>query len=353
MFNLNPFTTQIGLDISDFKIRFIQIDSKKKNKISINSYGQVDVPKNHVSSGEIQNEESITSLIKDLIKKPEYGKVEKKYVNASLPEKKTYVKVIEIPDVPKNELKGAVSWGIEQNIPIQLENSYFDWNIINKNITNNKLRVLASVAPKNIVDSYTRVIKNAGLIPISLENESTAVTRCLIDQNSNVKSSLMIIDLGRSRTSLIIYSHNTVQYTSTISVSGHEMTESISKLTNLSYHDAEKAKIIYGLDNKKAKGEVKKVIVPIIDRLIGKIKENISYFDEYMATKSKINTTLLTGSVSQMLGLTEYMQRKLNLNVLLGDPWSNLTLLKGQENLKQKNFYPFATSIGLAIKKFD
>lgn len=163
----------------------------------------------------------------------------------------------------------------------------------------------------------------------------------------------MVIDLGRSRTSLIIYSHNTVQYTSTISVSGHEMTESISKLTKLSYKDAEKAKIIYGLDGNKAKGEIKKVISPIIDRLIGKIKENINYFDEYMATKSKINTILLTGSVSQTLCLAPYMQSKLNLNVIIGDPWSNLTLLKGQEKLKQKNFYPFATSIGLAIKKFE
>lgn len=350
--SINPFKNIIGLDISDFKIRFIQIDSKKKNKTFINSYGEIDVPKNHIINGEIKNNESIINLIKELIKKPQYGKIEKKYVNSSLPEGKTYIKVFEIPNVPSNELKGTVSWGIEQNIPIKLEDAYFDWYIINHDKNTNKLRILVSVAPKNIVDNYTDIIKKSGLVPISLENESTAITRCLIDQNANVKSSLMIIDLGRSRTNLIIYSHNTVQYTSTINVSGHEMTKSISKTTHLSYEDAEKAKIIYGLDEKKIKGEIKKVLAPIIDKLIDKINENIKYFDGYLATKSKINTILLTGSVSQTLGLSEYMQQKLNMNVIISDPWSNLILLKNQKDLKNKNFYPFATSIGLAIKKF-
>jgi len=351
--SINPFNNIIGLDISDFKIRFIEIDSKKKNKTTINAFGEVDVPKDHIVGGEIKNEDSIINLIKELMKKPNYGKIQKKYVNSSLPEGKTYIKVIEIPNVPQNEIKGTISWGIEKNIPVKLENYYYDWHVINKTEGDKKIRVLVSVAPKSIVDSYTSVIKRAGLIPISIENESTAITRCLIDANADLKSSLMIIDLGRSRTSLIIYSHNTVQYTSTIQVSGHEMTESIAKLTKLSYQDAEKAKIIYGLDAKKAKGEVKKVLSPIIDRLINKIQDNIKYFDEYMATKSKINTVILTGSVSQTLGLPQYMQDKLKLNVINGDPWCNLQLLKGQEGLKKKNLYPFATSIGLAIKQFE
>ncbi|XOU94800.1 MAG: type IV pilus assembly protein PilM [Candidatus Kerfeldbacteria bacterium] len=353
MLNLNPFTNQIGLDISDFKMRFIQIDTKKKSKMSISSFGEIDVPKDHIINGEIKNKESVISLLKTLIEKPEYGKVEKKYVNASLSEKMTYIKVIEIPDVPENELKGAVGWGIEQNIPIALDQTFFDWQVINKNEKNNKLRVLASVAPKNIVNTYTEVIKKAGLIPISLENESVAVTRSLIDQQKNINNSLLVIDIGRSRTSLIIFSHNTVQYTSTINVSGHEMTEAISNNLQLSYKDAEKAKIIYGLHQSKGRGAVRKSISPILDRLLVKINENVNYFNEYMATKSKINTALLTGSVSQTSGLTEYLQAKLKQTTILADPWTNLTILKGQEELKERNFYPFATCIGLAIKKFD
>ena len=80
MLNLNPFTNQIGLDISDFKIRFIQIDTKKKSKMSINSFGEIDVPKDHITNGEIKNKESVISLLRTLIEKPEYGKVEKNYV---------------------------------------------------------------------------------------------------------------------------------------------------------------------------------------------------------------------------------------------------------------------------------
>jgi len=355
MNSLNPYRNHIGLDISEFKVRFIQFHTRGSKKIKVNSFGEVTTPPGLISAGIVKNENKVAILIKKLISKPKFGKVDTRYVNTSLPEKRTFLKTFEIPNVPDNELKGAVSWGIEQNIPVAIDNMYFDWQIIDSSSNNKKkkIKVLAVAAPRNIADSYTRIIKKANLIPICLENESIPIARCLIDQKQKTKSSLLITDIGKSRTSLIIYSDNNVQFTSSIEIGGYEMTEAVAKIMKLNIEDAEKAKIIYGLDKKKARGTIRKVLEPIINRLASRIKENIDYFNNYVSAESKINTILLTGSVSQTLGLTKFLQENLKLNVLLGDPWTNLTSLKTKQPAWKNIFFSFSTAIGLALKKFD
>jgi len=354
MNNLNPIKNHIGLDISDYKIRYIQFHEKRGGKIKINSYGEVPTPKDLISAGSIKDEDKVSNLIKELINKPKYGKVDSKYVNASLPEKRTFLKTVNIPKVPDNELKGAVSWAIEQNIPISLDQVYFDWQIIDSAPNEkNQLKALTIVAPRDMTNQYSRIIHNAGLIPVGLENESLAITRCLVDQKQTNKNSLLIIDMGRSRTNLIIFHQGTVYFTSSIEVSGHEMTEVITKALNLSYEDAEKAKIIYGLDKTKARGVINKVLEPIMKRFVIKINENIGYFNNYLISDYKINTILLTGSVSQTLGLLTYLQKNLQLNVLLGDPWINLTFFDSKKIAPRSTFFSFTTAIGLALKKSD
>lgn len=355
MFDLNPFKNHIGLDISDYKIRFIQFSKKNKQKVIISAFGEIPVMPGQIVDGNIKDELAVTNLITKMIDNPTYGKIEKKYVNSALPEKQTFIKVIEIPEVPQNELKGTVGWGIEQNIPVKLENVFFDWKIINSFQENGvkKYRVIVSVAPKKLVEIYTKIIKNSDLIPINLETESTAISRSLINKDIKHETSMLLIDLGRSRTNFIIFSHDTVQYSSSLDVSGHEMTKEISEKMKLSYNDAEKAKVIYGLDPKKARGTVRKILIPVIDRLIININEHINYFNTYVASKSQIKTILLTGSVSQTHGLTEYLRSNLKLSISIGDPFENLKIIESKK-INWKNYkYSFTTSVGLALKEFE
>lgn len=355
MFDLNPFKNHIGLDISDYKIRFIQFSKKNKQKVIISAFGEITVMPGQIVDGNIKDELAVTNLITKMIDNPTYGKIEKKFVNSALPEKQTFIKVIDIPEVPQNELKGTVGWGIEQNIPVKLENVYFDWQIINSFQENNvkKLKIIVSVAPKNLVEIYTKIIRNSDLIPINLETESTAISRSLINKNLKHDTSMLLIDLGRSRTNFIIYSHDTVQYSSSLDVSGHEMTKEISKQMNLSYNDAEKAKVIYGMDEKKARGAVRKILIPVIDRLIMNINEHINYFNTYVATKSQIKTILLTGSVSQTHGLSNYLKDNLDLAISIGDSLINLKIIDS-DKVNWKNYkYSFTTSVGLALKEFE
>lgn len=353
---LNPFKKKLGLDISDQKIRFTEIEDARHGKSMLLSFGEISVPPGLIVAGEISNEAAVVELIKKIIKKPALGRVTTTFTNASLPEKRIFIKVVQIPNVPENEQRGAVSWAIEQNIPVNIDQVYFDWHILSTKHQPDadKLQIVVSVAPKNLVDSYSSLITKCGLTLVGLENESVAITRCLIDADiTELRHSLLVIDLGRSRTNIMILGGDTVEFASTIDVSGHEMTQAVAKLHGLSYTDAEKAKIIYGLDPKKGRGTIKKVLEPILTQLVTKIQENLDFYSTYLSPSNKINTILLTGSVSQMLNLPIYLGARLKTSVFIGDPWMNIKLTGRHTADSLQNFQSFTTAIGLALKKFD
>ena len=349
----NNFRNIIGLDISDLKIRFVQMSNRFSKKPTIKSFGEVDVPPNLIINGEIMNKNVVIELVKRLLEHPISGKVENQFVNASLPENKVFLKLISIPKVTEQEMMGAVAWGVEQNFPMAIDQLYFDWYKINDQNTEKtkKIQVLVSAAPKYLVDIYTEIIEKAGFITIGLENESIAIARCLINQSFNTDEPLLIIDLGKSRTNIMIYHNESIIFTNSLNINGTEMTKMVAKEIKLSFDDAEKAKKICGLDKRKGRGAVRKILIPIIDNLVDKILETMDYFDRYYASHKKISNIILTGSVSRMSGLTEYLNEKLNLSVIIGNSLINLnTKRKWPPDFKKMDFLSFSTAIGLSLK---
>jgi type IV pilus assembly protein PilM len=210
---------------------------------------------------------------------------------------------------------------------------------------------VAAVAPRNIVNSYTRVIENSGFSLINLENESSAIARCLIDQSADVRDPILIIDLGKSRTNITTYDRNTVIFTTSLEINGTAMTKDIADKMKLSLEDAEKAKKICGLDKKKGRGAIRAILEPIITTLAEKINESLEYYEEYLSSGKKINTIILTGSVAQMVGLSSFLREKLKVNVIVGDPWSNLKINKKMAaTLNKQLFLSFSTAVGLSLK---
>lgn len=152
---------------------------------------------------------------------------------------------------------------------MDVEEVYFDWQVISSN--KNGLKVLTGVAPKNIVDSYVNVLRQCNLIPLVLEIEAAAIARALITESDN--KAKMIIDIGATRTGLIVYDYNTVQFAVSLPISGEKITQEISQTLNLDLRKAEKAKMVCGLDENKCQGALRKILFNTMDNLIEEIQK--------------------------------------------------------------------------------
>src|SRR3989339_217056 len=261
-----------GLDISDLSLKVVQL-VKNKNKINIQALGQVNLPKGVIDNGIIKDKEIVLENLKKLINKPKLGFIDTDSVVACLPETKTYIKLIEINKNPNN-INDIIQTEIEKNIPISVDDMYYDWQIINK--LENQDLVLIGAAPKNIVNSHIDLLKSAGLSISALEVESMAICRSLLTEegfktSEESKNNYCIIDIGAKRSSLIIYSKDTIVLSVSIPISGDEATEKIAETLEIKKDQAEKAKIICGLDKTKAQGVVNKILSGMINDLTDKI----------------------------------------------------------------------------------
>lgn len=302
----------------------------------------------------ITNEEKLADQIKRAISAA--GKITSKYVVASVPEAKSFVRILKLPKLSEQEIEGAIPWELEQDIPVPVDQVYLDWQIISD--AADKLEVLVVATPKDYVDILISSLKLAGLKPTALELESQATARALIS-SADANSAILILDIASLLTSFIIIDQGVLQYTSSIPIGGNALTESIARNLGLRPADAEKMKRELGLLADAKQGNIRAAMLPILDNIIDEIKNVARFHEEHSTAKKPISRVILAGGGSRLLGIVDYISARLNLGaarpigrVTLGDPWINVLGHTDEEHapLSREQALGFATVTGLALR---
>jgi len=332
-----------GLDISDLSLRIAKL--KKRGKFfSLVSWGEAKIKPGIIEHGEIKNEDVLSEIIKQALVKIKGERMKTKYLIASLPEKKAFLQVIEMPKMKREELKTSVPFEAENYIPLPIEKVYLDFQTVPCSNQTDHLDVLIAALPKKTVDSYVSCLRKTGLIPMALEVESQSIARAVV-KNEISPFTLLIIDFGKSTTSFIVFSGYSPRFTSSIPISSQKLTEAISKTLKLSLNEAEKLKIKHGLKDEKGL----KAMTPLLIDLIGQAKKCIDYHHSYNGGIKKI---LLCGNGANLKGLSAFISSELKITVELANPWVNIlpSSLKEVPVLSFKESLGYTTALGLALR---
>lgn len=329
MFLLNNSSYPIGLDISDLSLKLVQLN-KNRDKISIQAMSKKNLPKGYFENGIIKNKEGVINAIKDIVNNPKFGKISSDDVVACLPESKTFVKMIEVEKTP-NDIKNTIETEIEKHIPMPINEMYYDWQII-KDFPS-KQAIMIGAAPKEIVDQYIELLSAAKLSVVALEIEPTSICRSILAEENfkfegDSKKNYAIIDIGATRTSLTVYSQGAILFTSSIPVSGEEITNKISASLKIDKKQAEKAKIICGLDETKAKGIIKNILSDMIKKMIIKINDSIEFHKFHFSEYGKLDQIIICGGGANIEGINNIIEEKTGINTINGDPLININYKK-------------------------
>lgn len=345
-------TESFGLDISDLSLKIIKI-KKKKDRLSLSSFGEAEIKSGIVKEGEIKDEDALAKVIKEAIPKVRGEKIKTRSVICSLPEEKAFLQVIQMPLMAEEELKKAVYFETENYIPLPIEEVYLDFQVV-KPIVNHldHFDILISAMPKEIINSYVRTLKKAGLIPQVLEIESQAIARALI-RNEVFPNPLLLIDLGATRTSLIIFSGYTLRFTSSVPLSSQKFSQVLAEKLKINLEEAEKLKIKQGLE-----GENFNVLSPLLNELVEQIKAYLLYYHththhEHLPLDSKeVQKVLLCGGGANLKGLSDFLSLHLKIPVELGNPWINILPepLREVPELSFEKSLSYTTALGLALR---
>jgi len=390
--------TYIGLDISDPSVKAVQFKAGR-NKSEIISYGSVDLPPGLLQGGKIENAKGLSSAIKDLFSNIKGSKIRTKYVGCSLPEEKSFVRLISLPLMSEKELQEAIKWAAETEIPLKLDELYLGWELIERHESATQdedphIDVLLAASPKAIVDEYVSFLKDLHLIPVLTEIESSLVVKSIIQSQytekrvmknkhayslislgqsnkkkgikgqhtiqgiaQNPHDSTLIVDIGAHRTNFVIFNGKTICFTSTTPIAGNSLTEALVQEFKMGAKEAEKLKHDIGLDKEEKQGKIFQALGMPLHNLIEETDRVIRYYHEHhMHAKRTLNVSkiILCGGGALLKGLPSYLQTALNINVELGNPWINFD----QGTLFKKSHVPliphevslsYSTAIGIAL----
>ena len=339
-------------------LRIAKLRNKRGGSVLV-SYNEVGIKPDIIKEGLIQNEKALIDIIKLAYSTVKGEKLSTKYAAISLPEEKSFSRVIQVPKMTEEELKLAVPLEAENHIPLTIDKVYLDFQTINSHKNNSShLDLLINAIPKGIVDSYVSCFKGAGLIPCILEVEPQSIVRALVKSGEDILSTIFI-DFGRTKTSFIIFSGDSIRFTSSISVSSEQLTAAISDKLGIGFEDAEELKIKYGLTKNKDEGyrDIIKIMSPILNDLVDQIKKYIDFYyghisHDYFSSDNKIEKIVLCGGGVNLKKLPDFISEKLRIPVEIGNPFTNIIMQESKNTpvISWEKTLSFTTAFGLALR---
>lgn len=341
-----------GVDLSDLSIKVMQLD-REGGEEKIRGFSSLDIPEGNIEDGKIINKAKVAEYLRQVISKAGPNKINTKNVICSIPESKAFLRIISIPKMDEKEAGEAIKWEMEANIPLPIDQVYFDWQFLETD-EKNKQSVLTAAVSREIVDDLVEVLELAGLTVYGLEIESIASARSLISKTeTSAKGTSLIVDLGSQRTSFIMVVAGVPYFTSSIPFSSESINDAIMKSLSITAQEAEKFKVEHGIENLNSVNPIYNSIKSLLEGLVKEINSTLDFYGGISKENSGIDGIILCGGGANLRGLIPFLTRRLGKEVILGDPWVNLALGKNLPIINKDNSVRYATVVGLAIRGLE
>ncbi len=344
---IDPNPDIFGIDISDLSIKVMQI-KKGHDRDYVKGYASISIPRGCIENRIVIKKKIVIKAIKKVLKAANIKTI---YAIASLPETKAFLRIISLPEMKKKEINEAVKWEMEMNIPMKINQVYYDWQLLNEPIVKEKkkINVLTVAIAKTIVDSWLDIFENAGLEVQGFDMESIAQLRSLIPKETE-EGTVMIVDIGDKLTSFLITVRGIPVFTSSIPLSSEAMISAISNGMGISRKEAEKIIIMHGIGSVIKNDHIFEILKSVLENFINEIERTIEFFVSGLKYSQDVDKIILCGGGAKTKGIVSYFTRRLQREVILGNPWRNVNFGDSIPPLTRENSVQYTTVIGLAIK---
>lgn len=341
-----PRQMPFGLDLSDLSVKVVQLGLSGKH-CNVSKYASYSVASGNIVDGEIKNPEGVRESISRCFQE---SRISTRKVFCSLPEGKSFLRVIEVPILRQEQLEEAIRWQVEEHIPMGLDQLYYDWTPLQKSFSKDpkKMNILMVAVARGVVDSFLGVLESAGLETIGMGTESVAQVQSLLAEDMDSIETVLVVDFGDRRTTFTFAVGGTPCFTSSISLSSQMMTDAIAKTLHISQEEAEKIKYEQGIGSFVKKDPVFQAIESILENLIQHIQTSMDFFVSGLKFSHSIDRIILCGGGANTEGLPVYLGKRLGKTVQRGDPWARMNLGKTIPKIPYQDALRYSTAIGLA-----
>lgn len=336
----------IGVDIGTSSIKMVELE-KKQGRLHLVTYGYSENIK-ELSDGE--NWTKNTDYVKKVIDRI-YKKMEATTDRAvgTLPAFSVFSSIITLRNVDKKSLAGAVEWEAKKFIPLPLEEMILDWKVIGEKTENDKKNtmVLLTGSPKKLVRKYVDVFRRTVVNLTNLEPETFSLIRSLLGDD---KSTVMLIEIGATNANICIVKGGIPMVSRSLDLGGKTISKTIATNLNIGLARAEQFKRDLGIASAQAGGDlVPSTIASSINPIVNEVKYLINLFQN--KNEDKVEKIILSGGSVMLPNFASYLSEKLNMNVVVGDPWSRVVYPPELKPILMEIGSSFSVAIGAAMRE--
>jgi type IV pilus assembly protein PilM len=357
----------IGLDIGTDHIRVAQVKPAGAG-FELSGYGRVDIPMGAVVEGEIVDVDAVTSAIKELQRR---SNVRGKNVAIGVANQKVIVRLIDLPYMERTELEGAIQYQAQDYIPMAVEESILDFQIIGDYMTpsdEHMMEVLLVAAHRDMIGNAVAAVEGAGLKLTQIDVSSFAIVRALMGMGQPVVASadegaaVGVIHISSGITNITVVERGVPRFNRISSLAGNQFTQAIANVMNLTFDEAEALKLQVGLPDVESgmsdvpEGIDPSLVQPVqeslereVNKFIAEVRRSLDYYLTQTAQVRTIQRILLTGSGAQLKNLAGYLEKGLQAKVEIGDPLAYVKPVSGSQQAVTSDSYGSVVAIGLAM----
>ena len=227
----------LGIDIGKYSIKIVEL-LKDKDKVYVNNIGKI----NNFSDLNKFDPEKITKTqfsasIQDLCKKLNIKPRKIKKVTSSLPGDTIDIRQITTLEMPEDELVVSLELEAKKHVPLDGTDAIIDYHHLGgHNEKLDQINILLATTTKSKINDHADILKNLGIKPGIFDANPIALAN--IYQHNNKlpdEGADVVINIGNSSTTLIVWGGNSGFFTREISISGNNITNEIMQKFKLSY----------------------------------------------------------------------------------------------------------------------
>jgi type IV pilus assembly protein PilM len=342
-------TDVIGLDIGSNAVKIIQLAPAKKRWKLVN-LGISHLPPEAIVDGSIIDSMTVISVVKELI--ANQGIKVKNCVSA-LTGHSVIIKKVNLPVMSEAELAESIQWEAEQYIPFPITDVNIDFQILGTDAEGRgQMEVMLVAVKKDVINDYTNVIKESGLVPVVIDVDSFALEN-MFEMNYSVapNENIAIVNIGATITSINILRGGITIFTRAIPAGGNQFTEEIQKALGISFKDAETLKLGGSVSGIDAEG-VPQVVERVSGNVALEVKRSIDFFLGG-APGMFISKIYLSGGCTKTKALPAIIQERTAIPVEMVNPFTNIECSSKKFTMDYiKDVAPsFGVGVGLAMRR--
>ncbi len=339
----------VGLDIGTSGVRAAEL-SLGRGGVTLEHFGQVALPPGAVSNGEVVDEDAVASAIKRLWKD---GGFSTKRVALGVANQKVVVRQVDLVWMEPTELRKALSFQVQDYIPIPVEDAVLDFHPIEE-FTNEDgarmIRVLLVAAARNMVRSTLQSVSKAGLRATAVDLTAFALIRAAVHlgEFDLETAATAVVDVGSRVTNIVVHQNGIPRFVRILLMGGGDVTDTVAERLGVPAEHAE------GLKQQPIAADTADATARAIQASTASFVEEVrGSLDYYRAAPGsvQISRLLVTGGASRLHNLIPRLGEATRLPVTQANFVSKLRLGKtglSEEQLRYSD--PLAAvPIGLAL----